>query len=64
MGYGIEMPCGFLVGFQEIGTHSRTHSGYYVSIFESGRDILIAFLSDFSKSLLLEAFVKEFDGDW
>ena len=39
------MPCGPLVGFQEIGTHSKVRGGYYVSTF-SGRSMIILLVSE------------------
>ena len=36
--YDIMMPSRFLVGFREIGTHSRTYDDCYVSSFRSGFD--------------------------
>ena len=35
------MPCEFLVGFWEIGTHSRTCEGCHMSTFGSGHDKFI-----------------------
>ena len=38
MSYDIRMPYEFLVGFREIGIHSKTCDGYQVLTFELGRD--------------------------
>ena len=39
--YDIIMPCEFLVGFRETGTHSRTRHSFYVSTIGSRRDNFI-----------------------
>ena len=34
IGYDIKMPCGFLVGVRETGTHSKRRNDFHVSTFE------------------------------
>ena len=40
-GYDIVMPYGFLAGFWETKTHSKTHGGYHVLTFGLGHDTVL-----------------------
>ena len=57
-GYGIIMPCRFLVWFRDTGTHSRTHGACHVSIYGLRRDNFIGI-----KAIgFLNPFFYEFNG--